>query len=82
MTANADRRPMGIRTNARMPIDTVRVAAGALLDSGHPPTCSFYLATYSDSYLATYSDRCWPVRVERALTRSAGVPSNTIVPPS
>jgi len=30
----------------------------------------------------TYSARCWPVRVERAATKSAGVPSNTTRPPS
>jgi hypothetical protein len=30
----------------------------------------------------TYSARCSPVRVERAATRSAGVPSKTIRPPS
>ena len=30
----------------------------------------------------TYSARCSPVSVERAATRSAGVPSNTIWPPS
>src|SRR5690606_18709975 len=30
----------------------------------------------------TYAARCSPVRVERAATRSAGVPSKTIWPPS
>jgi hypothetical protein len=29
-----------------------------------------------------YTARCWPVRVERAATRSAGVPSKTTRPPS
>jgi hypothetical protein len=34
------------------------------------------------SQAPTYSARCSPVRVERSATRSAGVPSKTIFPPS
>ena len=33
-------------------------------------------------HVPTYAARCWPVSVERAATRSAGVPSKTIRPPS